>query len=285
MTGTWVVDVTDETFERDVLERSRELPVVVDFWAEWCGPCRVLGPTLEKLAGEYAGKFLLAKVDTDRAPQLAQVFGIRSIPTVIAFQDGKPAGEFSGALPEDAVRDFIERLTPSEADVKFQRADAIRADDPEGAAVIYREVLEESPSHDGASVGLAEVLHAQGKDDEAREIVERLLPAVGPYADRIEHLSSELSLQELRSEASEQELRDKLAQNPEQPDVLLDLGKVLAADKRYPEALELLYRAAAADRELARGEAKELMVEIFHVVGVRSELADDYRTRLSRLLY
>lgn len=285
MTGTWVVDVTDETFERDVLERSREVPVVVDFWAEWCGPCRVLGPTLEKLAEEYGGKFLLAKVDTDRAPQLAQAFGIRSIPTVIAFQGGNPIGQFSGALPEESVREFLGQLTPSEVDVKVQRADGLRADDPDGAVALYREVLAESPAHDGATIGLAEVLHEKGEDDEAREIVERLLPPAGPYAERIEHLHSELSLQELRSDTSEQELRDQLARDPNQPDLLLKLGQLLAAEKRYPEALDALYRAAEADRNLAGGKAKEVMVEIFHAVGVRSELADEYRTRLSRLLY
>jgi putative thioredoxin len=285
LSGQWVIDVTDETFEKEVIERSRELPVVVDFWAEWCGPCRVLGPTLEKLAQESAGKFLLAKVDTDKAQQVAQIFRIQSIPTVIAFQNGEPTGQFAGALPEDAVREFLSRLAPSESDVKVERADALRGDDSDGAIALYREVLEDQPSHDGASVGLAEALVARGETEEAKAILNALLPLAGTLGERVEHLRSELVLHELRSDATEEELREKLAKDPGQGAVLLELGQLLAAEKRYPEALESLFNAAQADRKLAMGRAKKLMVDIFHVIGVRSELADDYRTRLARLLY
>lgn len=285
MSGQWVIDVTDETFEKDVLERSQELPVVVDFWAEWCGPCRILGPTLEKLAEEGAGNFLLAKVDTDRAQQIAQIFRIQSIPTVIAFKDGKPTAQFSGALPEDAVREFLAGLAPSETDVKVAHADQLQADDPAATVVLYREVLEDTPAHDGAKVGLAEALVATGDSESAKEILNALLPLTGALGERVEHMRSELALHELRSDATEDELRDKLSKDPDQGDVLLELGQLLAAANRYPEALESLFKAAEADRKLAAGKAKELMVDIFHVIGIRSELADDYRTRLARLLY
>jgi len=285
VSAEWVIDVIDPTFEKEVLERSHELPVVVDFWAEWCGPCKVLGPTLEKLAAEYDGKFLLAKVDTEQAQQLAQVFGIRSIPTVIAFKNGKPVSQFSGAIPEDAVREFLARLTPSDLDVKVERADELRADDLDQAVALYREVIEEAPEHDGARVGLAEALLAQGEEDETRAIVDSLWPPSGAQAERIEHLRSELSLHGLRPEVTEDELRRELEENPDQGSVLLQLGQLLASEKRYAEALESLLRAAELDRKLAKGKAKTMMVDIFHVIGVRSELADDFRTKLSRLLY
>ena len=285
MSAQWVVDVIDATFEKEVLERSHELPVVVDFWAEWCGPCKVLGPTLEKLAAEYNGKFLLAKVNTEQAQELARVFGIRSIPTVIAFKNGEPVGQFSGAIPEDAVREFLERLSPSEIDAKVERADRLRADDPDQAVSLYREVLEGTPDHDGASVGLAEALLAKGEDDEARTIVDRLWPPSGAYAERVEHLHSELALHRLSPDVTEDQLRRQLEENPEQGSVLLELGQLLAAEKRYPEALDSLLRAAELDRKLAEGKAKTMMVDIFYVIGVRSDLADEFRTKLTRLLY
>ena len=245
----------------------------------------MLGPTLEKLAAELAGKFVLAKVDTDQAPQLAQAFGIRSIPTVMAFRDRQRVDEFQGALPEPAVREFLARLVPSEEDDRVARADAARAESPDEAEALYREVLEAHPAHEGAAVGLAELYAVTSRGAEAKALVEPLLPAGGALAERIEHLVSELALEGLDTGRSEQEIRAALEQDGENGELWLELGSALAHQKRYPEALEALFQAAQADRSLARGRAKELMVDIFHVVGVRSELADDYRTKLSRLLY
>jgi len=285
LSNEWVVEVTDETFESDVVVRSKEVPVVVDFWAEWCGPCRILGPILEKLALEYAGKFVLAKVDTDGAPHISQSFGIRSIPTVFAFKDGVPGESFAGALPEQDVRNFIDRLVPSQEDDLATRADQLRATDPEGAIGLYREVLQATPGNDAARLGLAEVLLEQGEREDAKATIAPMMPPSGPLADRAEHVRSELALDELTTDRSEDELRGLLEAEPERADLLLELGQLLAAGRRYPEALEALLDASRRDRALASGAAKKLMVDIFHVVGVRSELADDYRTKLTRLLY
>jgi putative thioredoxin len=281
---SWIKDVTDEEFEKEVVARSHEVPVLVDFWAAWCGPCRVLGPTLERLATEAQGKFVLAKIDVDRSPRRAQAFGVRGIPTVIAFRDGKLVAEFSGALPEESVREFLRKILPSPADGLFARAEELRSKDPKEAEAIYREALSAEPGHSGASVGLAEILVARGETAEASSLVAPLVPA-GPLVDRVAQLQSEIKLQERKPETSESELRAGIAASGEPGPLLLELGKLLAAEKRYPEALEALLQAARADRKLAEGEAKDLMVEIFHAVGVRSPLADDYRTRLTRLLY
>jgi putative thioredoxin len=280
----WVKNVTDEDFRAEVLDRSREVPVVVDFWAEWCGPCRVLGPTLEKLAAEYGGKFILAKLDVDRNPRYAQAFGIRGIPTVIAFKKGEIAAEFSGALPEGAVRQFLERVCPSEADEFFETAEALAPEEIEEREALYRKAVAADPNHQGATLGLAEVLLARGETAEAEPLVARLVPG-GPFTERVEKVSSILKIQGDAPAESEAELRKRLETSDSPGPILLELGQLLALEKRYPEALEALFRAAQSSPELARGKAKETMVEIFHVIGVRSPLSDEYRAKLSRLLY
>jgi putative thioredoxin len=284
---SWIREVTDEEFQKEVVDRSHEVPVLVDFWAAWCGPCRVLGPILERLANEAQGKFVLAKIDVDRSPRHAQAFGVRGIPTVIAFRNGAMVAEFSGALPEESVREFLRRLLPSEADALVARAEAMRKEEPEdseAAEALYREALSVEALHPGATVGLGEMLAGRGEVAEASALVSSLVPG-GPLAERIAQLQSEIKLGERRPGLSEGELQKRIEGCPEPGPLLLDLGKLLAAEKRYPEALEALLKAAQSDRKLAEGEAKELMVEIFHVIGVRSPIADEYRTRLTRVLY
>ena len=281
---SWLKDVTDDDFQKEVVDRSHEVPVLVDFWAAWCGPCRVLGPTLERLANEAQGKFVLAKIDIDRSPRHAQAFGVKGIPTVIAFRDGKLIAEFSGALPEESVREFLRKVMPSPADGLFSRAEKLRSTEPEKAEALYREALSAEPGHPGAAVGLAEILVARGETVEAAALVDPLVPA-GPLVDRAAQLQSEIKLRNRKPEMSESELRSQIAESTEPGPLLLELGNLLASEKRYPEALEVLLQAARADRKLAEGEAKSLMLEIFHAVGVRSPLADDYRTLLTRLLY
>lgn len=281
---SWIREITDEEFQKEVVDRSHQVPVVVDFWAAWCGPCRMLGPILERLANEAKGQFVLAKIDVDRSPRYAQAFGVRGVPTVIAFRNGAIAAEFSGALPEESVREFLGRIVPSEADAIVVRADARRKEDVSAAEALYREALSADPSHSGAVVGLAELLVGRGEISEASALVSGLLPA-GPLAERIAQLQAEIKFREVRPEACESELRKKIAESSEPGPSLLDLGRLLAAEIRYSEALEALLKAAQSDRNLAEGEAKDLMVEIFHVIGVRSPLADEYRTRLTRVLY
>ena len=209
---------------------------------------------------------------------------MRGIPTVIAFRDGKLVAEFSGALPEESVREFLRKVMPSPADGLFDRAEKLRSQDAKKAEAIYREALTAEPGHPGAAVGLAEILVSRGETAEASALVAPLVPA-GPLVDRVAQLQSEIKLRDRKPQVSESELRVRIAQSAKPAPLLLDLGKLLAAEKRYPEALEVLLSAARADRKLAEGEAKDLMVEIFHAVGVRSPLADDYRTQLTRLLY
>lgn len=170
------IDVSEATFERDVLQRSFEQPVVVDFWAEWCGPCRALGPILEKLATEADGTWTLAKLDVDASPQIAAAFGIQGIPAVKAFKDGKVVAEFTGALPEQHVRTWLTQLGPGEADVTFEHGrNAQRSGDLETARESYERVVELEPGHDGARRALAALdLRTRSAQLDRSELASRL---------------------------------------------------------------------------------------------------------------
>jgi putative thioredoxin len=163
-----VFDVNEATFTRDVVERSRQVPVVVDLWAGWCAPCRALGPVLERLAEEADGAWVLAKVDVDANPNLAQAMEVQGIPAVRAFKDGLEVAEFTGALPEPEVRRWLEQLGPSTADLVYEEAAALEAaGNLEEAAARYRKVLAEAPAHEAAGTALNRVelaLRAAGLD-------------------------------------------------------------------------------------------------------------------------
>src|SRR5262245_33320749 len=163
-----IVDVGDGDFEREVLERSRDVPVVVDFWAPWCAPCRALGPVLERLAIDHPGAVRPARVNADEAPAVAQAFRIQSIPAVKGFRDGTVVAEFVGAHPEASVRQFLGSVLPTEADRMAREADArASAGDLDAAAAAYREALACDPRNPRANLGLARVHVAQGDDGEA----------------------------------------------------------------------------------------------------------------------
>jgi putative thioredoxin len=157
-----IIDVSEPTFAQDVIERSREVPVVVDFWAEWCAPCRSLGPVLEKLALEDGGSWVLAKVDVDSNPGLASAFGVQGIPAVRAFKDGREVAEFTGALPEPAVREWLGQLGPSPADLAYEEGAKFEASGRlDEAAERYRHALAEAPAHQVAATALNRVELAQ----------------------------------------------------------------------------------------------------------------------------
>ena len=161
-----MTDVTDATFQRDVLDRSAEVPVVVDLWAEWCGPCRTLGPLIEKVVAETGGKVELAKVDVDSNPSISAAFQVQSIPAVYAISGGKVVDSFIGALPEPAVREFVSRLAPTQSE-----ADRLAA---QGDEASLRQAIEIEPDHPGAVVALAELLVEGGQGQEALALLARV---------------------------------------------------------------------------------------------------------------
>jgi putative thioredoxin len=281
----WIVDVEQADFEQQVLARSHERPVVVDFWAPWCGPCRMLGPVLEKLVEERKGQVVLAKVDIDRAQELAAQFGIEAIPAVVAFRDGRPVLDFVGVLPEAQLRSFLDRLMPSEADQLVRRTASLEDTQPAEAEALYRQVLQRDDHHQAALVGLARLLLANGNENEAAELLGRINPG-GETAAEAERLTAIVSLRQLaRGFGDEATAQQRLQADPDNARLRYELGCILAGEGHYPEALAQLLSAAEADRKLGAAEVREAMVKIFQIIGTRSELADQYRDRLTRVLY
>lgn len=281
----WVIEVGDEEFEEEVAQRSLQVPVVIDFWAPWCGPCKTLGPILEKLAAAKNGEFVLAKVNIDEAQQLAGYFQIESIPTVVAIRNAEMVDSFVGLLPEDQLRAFVERLGPSETETTLAEAAKIEASDPVEAEVLYRSVFAKEPEHEAARVGLARLLVNQKKFPEAAELLApvSVIGDIGTEAERLRRLIE--VQQDAPLAGNEAELRKQIAADPDNAKLRYELGAVLTQQARYLDSLEILLSAAELDKQLGKNEVRELMVKIFQIIGVRSEMADDYRARLQSMLY
>lgn len=260
-----VVEVTDQTFEQVVIEGSKERPVVVDLWAAWCGPCRTLGPMLEKVASERDGAFVLAKIDVDAnavGQELLQAVRSQGIPTVVAFRDGQPVSMFIGAYPEPEVNRFVDSILPSDAEVEAKEAEvAVEAGDLATAERGFREALAEDPANSEAAIGLAKLLVERGDLDEARPLVAKALP--DPEAERL-HASIEV--------------RD-WAGEPEHG--TLASAKRLAASGRWREALDGMIGALQDDRDAAR----QAMITVFAVLGDDDELVAEYRRKLAAALF
>ena len=263
-----VVEVTDENFMDVVIEESKRRPVVVDFWAEWCAPCRMIGPVLERLADEHDGAFVLAKLDVDANPQASMVFGIQSIPAVKAFVDGRIANEFVGAIPEAAIRQFLDTLVPSAADQLAARGfDSMAEGRPDDAEGLFRRALSEDAGHAGASLGLAQIAATRGDTEEARRLLEPLRP--DPEAERT---LAALDVSAWAAEAGDG-ARDPLTE-----------AERAAAEGRYADALAgFLQRVKTGDDDVDR--AREGMLKLFAVLGDSDPLVLEYRPKLASALF
>jgi putative thioredoxin len=266
-----VYEVNEADFADAVVERSRQVPVVVDFWAAWCGPCKTLGPILERVTKEAGGTVELAKVDVDRNPRLSQSFAVQGIPTVIAFRDGKPVSRFTGAIPEAAVRQFMAQLAPSAA--AREAEEALTSPDPEGR---LRAILAKAPESTEAAAALALVLIRKGDRTEALELLDRLPPT--PEVRRLSSAARLLPTDELST------LEARVAADASDLAARLELGKALASFARYEPALESLLSVVAEDGAL-REEARQAMVDVFEVLGADHPLTLQYRRRLASVLF
>jgi putative thioredoxin len=276
-------------FEHKVLAASRSVPVIVDFWADWCQPCRILKPVLEKLANEYGGRFILAKVNSDENQELAVRYGVRGIPAVKAFVGGELVDEFTGALPEGQVREFIERLMPSPAEpLRQQAAEARHHGDHAAALGLLRQAVAIDAKSEAAQLDLAEMLLDAGQLDDARQALAAVAATADPKRKhRAEALTARLQLAANADGADLAELQRSLADNPSDLETRLQLGNALALAHDYRGACEHLLEIVRRDRQWNEEAGRKTLLALFNMLGAdprHDDLVREFRIALARTL-
>lgn len=290
-TDDLVKDGTDQGFMADVIEPSKEVPVLVDFWAPWCGPCKTLGPIIERAVTSKAGKVKLVKINIDENPGIAGQLGVRSIPAVFAFRGGQPVDGFMGALPEGQINEFIEKLLAGTDDGKalaeaIEQADAmLAAEDIGGAGQLYASVLQHDQTNVQAIAGLARCYLAGGDLEHAREVLDmapedkRSDPAWVSVNKAIEMMANAPAPDEFAAAI------DRVEAAPDDHEARFDLADKLAAAGRNKQAVEQLLAILTADLGWQDGKARAKLLEVFEAAGPKDPVTVEGRRRLSSLLF
>ncbi len=282
----FIYDVNTGDFQYRVIEASHSVPVLVDFWAGWCGPCKALGPLLEKVVSSYEGAVALAKVDVDRNPEISTRYGVRSIPTVKVFMNGEVADEFVGVVSEQEIRSLIESFAVDDVEKDLSYAAELSAADRlEDAQGLYESVISKRPDHSGARIGLARIKMALGEDDAALELL-HAIPDTDPKYDEARAL---LGFFELVAECEKHGgLEPCLASssaNPDDLEAIYRLGCCQAASGAFPESLDTFLSIVKKDRAFGDGKAKKAMLILFAALGAGNEITEAYRKKLAMVLF
>jgi len=289
-TGAVAKDTTTQTFVKDVIEESRRQPVLVDFWAEWCGPCKQLTPVLEKAVRAAKGKVKLVKMDIDKHPSIPGQLGIQSIPAVFAFVNGQPVDGFLGALPESQITAFIERVTKDriggeEKDLLKAADEALAKGDAAGAADLYAQVLAQDSGNVAALAGLARSYVRTGALDQATQTL-ALVPEAKRNDSAVAAARAALEIAEqAKSVGPLSELEQKVAANPLDPQTRFDLAVALNSKGRRAEAVDNLLEIVKRNRKWNDDGARKQLVQFFDAWGPTDEATVNGRKRLSSVLF
>lgn len=284
-----IKDGTDAGFMADVVEASKVQPVLVDFWATWCGPCRTLTPMLEKAVRAAGGAVKLVKIDVDKNPAYAGQLRVQSIPTVYAFVDGQPADGFQGAVPESQLKAFIDKLTggtSANSDVEQLMSmgeESLSLNDLGGAAQAFAQVMTLEPGHEGAIAGMARVYLADGDPDQARQTI-AMAPADSKNA-QVQSIRAQLALASTAPTGASAELEARVAADPSDHQARYDLSLAQAAAGDLKGAVDSLLAIVAVDREWNDQAARKQLLVVLEAAGPASEIARDGRRRLSSILF
>jgi putative thioredoxin len=285
-----IKDSTDDSFEQDVLLASRDTPVIVDFWAPWCGPCKQLGPTIEKVVKEAKGAVKLVKINIDENPHFASQLRVQSIPAVFAFKGGRPVDAFLGAVPESQIRAFVKKLGgaagPSPIDQALEQANAaLAADDLPTAQALFDQILAHEPANAKAAAGLAKIHVSLGELDAAQALLDAL-PAEAKRDPDVEAAKAALELAHQAPKGVDvAPMLEKLAHNPKDHQTRLDLALALFAGGQQEAAIDQLLELYRLDRNWNEGAARAQLVKFFEALGNTNPLTVQGRRRLSSLMF